>query len=59
MHKKLKLPKKICLVCHRPFEWRKKWSKCWDDVLYCSKRCRNNSSKLGSKIHPSFSKESK
>nr|WP_237166133.1 DUF2256 domain-containing protein [Pantoea stewartii] len=20
--------------------WRKKWAKCWDQVLYCSERCR-------------------
>jgi len=23
------------------FEWRKKWSACWDEVRYCSSRCRN------------------
>ncbi|MBV19580.1 MAG: DUF2256 domain-containing protein [Cytophagales bacterium] len=33
---------KICVVCHRPFSYRKKWSKCWEDVKYCSKRCRGN-----------------
>ncbi|MEO0835721.1 MAG: DUF2256 domain-containing protein, partial [Cyanobacteria bacterium J06642_3] len=25
-----------CPVCDRPFTWRKKWEKCWDDVKYCS-----------------------
>ncbi|MCK7001810.1 DUF2256 domain-containing protein [Enterobacter kobei] len=20
--------------------WRKKWAKCWDEVKYCSERCR-------------------
>ncbi|NQY79010.1 MAG: DUF2256 domain-containing protein [Candidatus Caenarcaniphilales bacterium] len=40
--KKGQLPKKICVVCKRPFEWRKKWKACWDEVKYCSNRCRNN-----------------
>ncbi|UYM16607.1 DUF2256 domain-containing protein [Endozoicomonas euniceicola] len=31
---------KICQVCGLPFTWRKKWAKCWDDVRYCSQRCR-------------------
>jgi hypothetical protein len=26
-HTKSNLPSKICDVCQRPFEWRKKWSK--------------------------------
>ncbi len=34
------LPEKICLVCKRSFTWRKKWEKVWDEVKYCSKRCR-------------------
>ncbi len=34
-------PKKICIVCNRPFEWRKKWKNCWEQVKYCSKRCQN------------------
>ncbi|MFZ8835635.1 MAG: DUF2256 domain-containing protein [Flavobacteriales bacterium] len=32
---------KICVVCQRPFSWRKKWERCWDEVRYCSNRCRN------------------
>ncbi|MFM8753701.1 MAG: DUF2256 domain-containing protein, partial [Phenylobacterium sp.] len=24
----------------RPFAWRKKWEKVWDEVKYCSERCR-------------------
>ncbi|PSB00891.1 DUF2256 domain-containing protein [Merismopedia glauca] len=35
------LPKKICPVCDRPFTWRKKWASCWDEVKYCSERCRH------------------
>jgi hypothetical protein len=38
--KKSDLPTKICPVCDRPFTWRKKWEQCWDDVKYCSNRCR-------------------
>lgn len=34
------LPTKICPVCGRPFVWRKKWAKVWDEVRYCSERCR-------------------
>ena len=32
---------KICAACGRPFEWRKKWERVWDEVKYCSDRCRN------------------
>jgi hypothetical protein len=38
--KKQNLPEKICPVCQRPFAWRKKWAKVWDEVKYCSERCR-------------------
>lgn len=37
--KKENLPSKICVTCKRPFTWRKKWEKCWDEVTTCSKRC--------------------
>ncbi|MEG3658502.1 DUF2256 domain-containing protein [Arenibacter palladensis] len=40
--KKSDLPIKICLVCNRPFAWRKKWKENWEDVKYCSERCRRN-----------------
>lgn len=40
--KKENLPTKTCPVCGRPFTWRKKWEKNWDEVKYCSKRCRNH-----------------
>jgi len=39
--KKENLPSKICVVCNRPFTWRKKWERCWDEVLCCSERCKN------------------
>ena len=34
--KKRDLPEKICVVCKKPFKWRKKWAKCWNEVKYCS-----------------------
>ncbi|MFZ4554844.1 MAG: DUF2256 domain-containing protein [Pseudanabaena sp.] len=43
------LPSKNCAVCDKPFSWRKKWEKCWDEVKYCSDRCRkqkNNSQEI-------------
>ncbi|MGD1889624.1 MAG: DUF2256 domain-containing protein [Cyclobacteriaceae bacterium] len=40
--KKGDLPSKICPVCQRPFSWRKKWADDWDQVVYCSERCRRN-----------------
>ena len=33
------LPVKTCVVCDRPFTWRKKWERCWDEVTTCSKSC--------------------
>ncbi|MBA4172773.1 MAG: DUF2256 domain-containing protein [Hyphomicrobium sp.] len=39
--KKSDLPQKPCATCGRPFTWRKKWERVWDDVTYCSDRCRS------------------
>lgn len=39
---KADLPQKPCAVCNRPFAWRKKWARVWDDVKYCSERCRRD-----------------
>jgi hypothetical protein len=39
-HEKPHLPIKTCAACARPFAWRKKWARDWDNVLYCSDRCR-------------------
>ncbi|MSZ56284.1 MAG: DUF2256 domain-containing protein [Actinobacteria bacterium] len=36
---------KICVVCGRPFEWRRKWARDWDQVRYCSDQCRAQSSR--------------
>ena len=38
--RKQDLPQKTCATCGRPFTWRKKWAKVWDEVRYCSDRCR-------------------
>ncbi|WP_121314495.1 DUF2256 domain-containing protein [Flavobacterium sp. 102] len=40
--KRQHLPNKVCLVCNRPFSWRKKWEKVWNEVKYCSDKCRMN-----------------
>jgi hypothetical protein len=40
MRKKGDLPTKTCACCGLPFTWRKKWEKVWDEVRYCSDRCR-------------------
>jgi len=43
--KKENLPSKVCLVCNRPFTWRKKWERCWEEVRFCSDRCRGEGKK--------------
>lgn len=35
-HAKPQLPSRVCIVCRRSFNWRKKWKRDWDNVLYCS-----------------------
>ncbi|MGD8556792.1 MAG: DUF2256 domain-containing protein [Chromatiales bacterium] len=44
-HKKHLLPVKDCATCGRPFHWRKRWRRDWQEVLYCSERCRRNRKK--------------
>jgi hypothetical protein len=34
------LPDKTCPTCKKPFLWRKKWARDWDQVVYCSDKCR-------------------
>lgn len=31
---------KPCAHCGREIQWRKKWERDWDQVRYCSDRCR-------------------
>ncbi|OUW76414.1 MAG: hypothetical protein CBD72_03865 [Flavobacteriaceae bacterium TMED212] len=38
--KKQHLPTKKCPQCNRPFQWRKKWERDWENVKYCSKKCQ-------------------
>ncbi|MGF2414047.1 DUF2256 domain-containing protein [Ferruginibacter sp.] len=40
--KKADLPVKICITCNRSFTWRKKWKLVWDEVKYCSDKCKKN-----------------
>ncbi|TMM46540.1 DUF2256 domain-containing protein [Colwellia ponticola] len=47
----LVLPHKNCLTCKRDFFWRKKWQSCWDNVLYCSERCRRNKNNYQSNLN--------
>ncbi len=46
---KADLPQKTCAACARPFSWRKKWARDWDQVRFCSDRCRA----AGAKAPPS------
>jgi hypothetical protein len=48
------LPQKICPTCGRPFTWRKKWQNCWDEVKYCSERCRRHRHRSDSTQPSSF-----
>ncbi|MGB1920321.1 MAG: DUF2256 domain-containing protein [Candidatus Puniceispirillaceae bacterium] len=45
MLKKKNLPSKVCPTCSRPFFWRKKWERDWENVRYCSKACARNGNK--------------
>jgi hypothetical protein len=47
MRRKADLPTKDCAVCGLPFSWRKKWAKVWEDVRYCSDRCRAEGKRKG------------
>lgn len=41
MRRKGDLPEKMCIICQRPFAWRKKWARTWESVATCSDRCRD------------------
>jgi hypothetical protein len=51
-HRKPHLPEKTCVVCLRPFAWRKKWEKVWDEVRYCSDACRARRGSAVVTVHP-------
>ncbi len=42
MVRKGDLPVKTCEACRRPFAWRKKWERVWDEVRTCSDRCKGD-----------------
>ena len=42
-HNKVNLPEKICVKCDRSFTWRKKWERDWDNVKFCSLKCKKES----------------
>lgn len=37
-------PDKTCAVCGRTISWRAKWARDWEQVRYCSDRCRRETS---------------
>lgn len=41
------LPFKLCQACARPMSWRKAWERHWDEVKYCSERCRRMKDRRG------------
>jgi hypothetical protein len=47
--RKTDLPRKTCAACGKPFTWRKKWEKVWDEVRYCSDRCRTVRARSGTR----------
>jgi hypothetical protein len=32
---------KTCVACGLEFEWRKKWQRDWENVKYCSEKCKS------------------
>ncbi|MED5525576.1 DUF2256 domain-containing protein [Gallaecimonas pentaromativorans] len=41
-------PVKVCPVCGLTFQWRRKYTDSWDQVKYCSERCRRSRKCRGS-----------
>ena len=33
-------PRKLCATCGRSFALRARWADAWDEIRYCSERCR-------------------
>ncbi len=48
-------PTKVCAVCGRPFQWRKQWKDVWEEVRYCSDRCRKRRNPSTNRSNPSES----
>jgi hypothetical protein len=36
------LPSKPCASCGRVITWRKSWARTWEQVTFCSQRCRTH-----------------
>jgi len=36
---------RVCATCKLEFEWRKKWTRDWEQVKYCSDKCKGESKK--------------
>ena len=51
-HRKPHLPEKTCAACGRPFAWRKKWARDWENVRYCSDACREGRHPGGARRRP-------
>lgn len=49
MQKKAELPSKLCASCGLPMVWRKKWAQVWDEVRFCSDRCRRSPARPAAK----------
>ncbi len=47
MRQKSQLPSKMCARCGLPFSWRKKWERDWEQVKFCSERCRRGGAPTG------------
>lgn len=40
------MEEKVCTVCGRKIEYRKKWKDNWDEIKYCGEKCRRNKKSL-------------
>jgi hypothetical protein len=52
MIRKSDLPTKTCAACGRPFTWRRAWARDWDNVRYCSDRCRGQGARPAAPLPP-------
>jgi hypothetical protein len=48
---------KVCVTCNRPFTWRKKWERCWDEVTTCSKRCNTERRRANRRVAKGFGQQ--
>ena len=44
-------PPKSCAVCGRTITWRKKWERDWENIRYCSERCRGRKAEAAGDGH--------